>query len=124
MCLLTHFCRYTSHEKASPPASVSRLLRGCTARERASHEAAPRAAAMASAAPAGAPSEVEEAVPPTETLAEGLARGPFTLALSSSFFGFYAHAGALQVRGSRRATRARRATRGVPRDTGFVWAAL
>ena len=37
------------------------------------------------------------------TLAEWLRAKPFTLAMASSFFGFFAHAGALQVRARRRA---------------------
>ena len=36
------------------------------------------------------------AVAQLPTLAEWLRDGPFTLALASSFFGFYHHAGALQ----------------------------
>lgn len=40
------------------------------------------------------------------TLAEWLRAKPFTLAMASSFFGFFAHAGALQVRLQRRARQA------------------
>ena len=65
--------------------------------------AAPPAAASGEggAAPATSPPEAEQ------TLAEWLAAGPFTLAMSSSFFGFYAHAGALQARARRKRARAR-----------------
>lgn len=37
-----------------------------------------------------------ESAPQLQSLAEWLRDGEFTLALASSFFGFYAHAGALQ----------------------------
>jgi hypothetical protein len=46
---------------------------------------------------------MSDATPPAEagqqqqTLKEWLCAQPFTLAMASSFFGFYAHAGALQV---------------------------
>ena len=47
--------------------------------------------------PAGpAPADASPDVPET-TLAEWLQLGPYTLALSSSFFGYYAHAGVLQA---------------------------
>ena len=44
-----------------------------------------------------APAEVEQTAAATEqSLADWLREGPFALALASSFFGFYAHAGAVQ----------------------------
>jgi hypothetical protein len=51
------------------------------------------AAALCEVGASSVPASSEE-----QTLAEWLAQGPYTLALSSSFFGYYAHAGALQAR--------------------------
>jgi hypothetical protein len=55
-------------------------------------------AALADAA-AFAPADAGPEAPPAgalQSLADWLREGPFALALASSFFGFYAHAGALQ----------------------------
>jgi NTE family protein len=46
---------------------------------------------------AGPPPGGAEVAPPRPTLRDWLRRSPFTLALSSGFFGFFAHAGALGV---------------------------
>ena len=68
--------------------------------ERATAAAASEAAPGAAVTPHAA-SEPHAANEAEQTLAEWLAAGPFTLAMSSSFFGFYAHAGAIQVSDSR-----------------------
>jgi hypothetical protein len=83
----------------------------------AAHEGSEGEPAVAPA-PAAASSEGggSSVVPAAEeqTLAEWLAQGPYTLALSSSFFGYYAHAGALQARPQPQLRRGRSARTGLP----------
>lgn len=78
------------------------------AREGGEGEAAVAPAPAAASSEGGAAS-VPALTSEEQTLAEWLAQGPYTLALSSSFFGYYAHAGALQARPQPQQERSQRA---------------